>query len=67
MGRVGEPRQELPVGRDEGLGLGDVGLALDEVQRFPRGAREIGGRRAERQRRGPARRPAAGRAISARR
>jgi hypothetical protein len=47
--RVGEPREQLPVGRDECLGLEDVGRAAEELERFPRGAREIGRRGSEAQ------------------
>ena len=45
MGRVGEPREQLAVGRDEDLGLEDVGHGVEELERLPRGARELGGRR----------------------
>ena len=51
MGRVRETREQLAVGRDEDLGLEDVGLGAKELERLPRGAGKLGGRRAGRHRR----------------
>ena len=40
----GEPREQLPVRRDEGLGLEDVGLGVEERRALRGGAREVGRR-----------------------
>ncbi len=45
MRRVGEPREQLAVGRDEDLAFENVGHGAEEIERLPRGAREVGRRR----------------------
>ena len=45
MRRVGQPREQLAVGCDEHLAFENVGHGAEEIERLPRGAREVGRRR----------------------
>ena len=51
MGRVGEPRQQLTVGRDEHLAFENVRHGVEELERLPRRAREVSGRGSQGRRR----------------